>query len=204
MGGAQTIALCSFDEAYTIPTERAAMLSLRTLQLIMDEVGLRDTVDPLAGSYFIETLTKEMEQKIAEEMAEVEKWGGIIQAVDDGTIQRKVASQAYAYEKSVQDGELIKIGVNKYVMDEESVPDVELHQYDITTQDRQIKRLKEVRRTRSDREVSAALKNLEKTAREKANVMPALVEACKTYCTVEEMAGVFREVFGEFEEPALF
>ena len=204
LGGAQTIALCSFDEAFTIPTERAAMLSLRTLQLIMDEVGLRDTVDPLAGSYFIETLTKEMEAKIVEEMAEVEKWGGIVQAVDEGVIQRKVASQAYAYEKAVQDGELVKIGVNKYVMDEEDVPDVELHQYDGTTQDRQIKRLKEVKRTRNDKDVASALKNLERTARDKANVMPALVSACKAYCTVGEMAGVFREVFGEFDEPGLF
>lgn len=204
LGGAQTIALCSFDEAYTIPTPRAAMLSLRTLQLLMDEVGLRDTVDPLAGSYFIETLTKQMEEKIVSEMAEIDGWGGIIQAVDDGTIQRKVAAQAYAYEKDVQDGELTKIGVNKYVMAEEDLPEVELHEYELSSADRQLERLKEVRRTRDGKAVAEKLKALEQAAQNGDNVMPVLVECCQAYCTVGEMAGVFREVFGEFAEPGIF
>ncbi len=204
LGGAQTIALCSFDEAYTIPTPRAAMLSLRTLQLIMDEVGLRDTVDPLAGSYFIETLTKQMADKITAEMAEVESWGGIIKAVDEGIIQRKVAGQAYEYERAVQAGELVKIGVNKYVVDDEDAPDVELHEYDPASADRQIERLREVRRTRDDKAVGAALDALRKATEEGENVMPFLVECCKAYATVGEMTGVFREVFGEFKEPGIF
>ena len=204
LGGAQTIALCSFDEAYTIPTPRAAMLSLRTLQILMDEVGLRDTVDPLAGSYFIETLTKEMENKAKAEMAEVDKWGGMVKAVDEGIIQKKMAAQAFAYEKAVQEGELTKIGVNKYVMDEEELPEVELHEYDLSTQDKQIQRLKEVRQSRDGRAAATRLKELKKAAEAGENVMPVLVECCQAYCTVGEMAGVFREVFGEFKEPGIF
>lgn len=204
LGGAQTIALCSFDEAYTIPTPRAAMLSLRTLQLIMDEVGLRDTVDPLAGSYFIETLTKEMEQKILAEMAEVDKWGGIIQAVDQGLIQRKVAGQAYAQERAVQSGEVIKIGVNKYVAEEDETPDVELHQYDMSTADRQIEHLSQVRRERDGTAAAVALEGLAAAVRRGDNVMPPLVECCRAYCTVGEMTGVFREAYGEFREPPVF
>jgi len=204
LGGAQTIALCSFDEAYTIPTPRAALLSLRTLQLIMDEVGLRDTVDPLAGSYFIETLTKQMEERILAEMAEVESFGGIIKAVDEGLIQRKLAGQAYEYEKAVQDGEVTKIGVNKYVMAEEEAPDVELHDYDPASAERQFERLKETRRGRDNRAVQRELRELARVAQKGENVMPCLVDCCRAYATVGEMAVVFREVFGEFKEPGIF
>ncbi len=128
LSGAQTTALCSFDEAFTIPTPRAALLSLRTLEILMEEVGLRDTVDPLAGSYFIETLTKEMEGKIKAEMQRVQEIGGMVHAVSTGYIQREVAKQAYDFERSLQSGEVIKVGVNKYTEGEQ--PDVELHQYD--------------------------------------------------------------------------
>lgn len=204
LGGAQTIALCSFDEAYTIPTPRAALLSLRTLQLIMDEVGLRDTVDPLAGSYFIESLTKQMEEKIVEEMAEVDAWGGIVEAVDKGHVQRKVAAQAFEYEQSVQRGDLTKIGVNKYQMADEETPDVDLHEYDESSAERQVARLAETRNRRDSDAVSSALTALELAAKERRNVMPTLVDCCRAYCTVGEMAGVFREVFGEFDEPPLF
>ena len=112
LGGAQTTALCSFDEAYTIPTPHAALLSLRTCQILMDEIGLRDTVDPLAGSYFIESLTKQMEEKILEHMADVDKMGGIVEAVGSGSIQRLIARQAYEYEKGLQDGTYQKVGMN--------------------------------------------------------------------------------------------
>jgi methylmalonyl-CoA mutase N-terminal domain/subunit len=203
LSGAQTTALCSFDEAYTIPTERAALLSLRTLEILMEEVGLRDTVDPLAGSYFIETLTKQMEQKILEEMEKVQKMGGMLQAVANGYIQREVARQAYEFEKGIQNGEIIKVGVNKYTMDEEG-PDVELHQYDEAWALKQMESLKELRRSRNNREVARLLRELEQAARTGKNVMPTLVECCKAYATVGEMSGVFREVFGEWREPGIF
>jgi len=202
LGGAQTTALCSFDEAYTIPTPRAALLSLRTLEILMEEVGLRDTVDPLAGSYFIETLTKQMEEKILAEMRRIQDMGGMIQAVATGAIQREVAQQAYAFEKALQDKEAIKVGVNKYTEGEH--PDVELHEYNDAWTAEQIAALSEVRRTRDNRTVARLLKQLEKTATDGINVMPDLVECCRAYATVGEMTGVFREVFGQWQEPSLF
>ena len=202
LSGAQTTALCSFDEAYTIPTERAALLSLRTFQILMDEIGLRDTVDPLAGSYFVETLTKEMEAKILEEMEKVEKVGGMVEAVSSGYVQKEVAWQAYEFEKKIQEGKVIKVGVNKYT---EGVDmEVELHEYNEEWARLQIKRLKELKNDRDNKAVKNSLKALEKAAREEKNVMPYLLECCKDYATVGEMSNVFREVFGEFVEPSIF
>jgi len=202
LGGAQTTALCSFDEAYTIPTPRAALLSLRTLEILMEEVGLRDTVDPLAGSYFVETITKQMEEKILEEMQRIQKMGGMLRAVATGAIQREVTRQAYEFEKGVQNREIIKVGVNKYI--EGDHPEVELHEYNEAGAQKQIADLKLLRKKRNQQGVSRMLKKLEQTAKSKQNVMPVLVDCCKAYATVGEMTGVFREVFGEWKEPGIF
>jgi methylmalonyl-CoA mutase N-terminal domain/subunit len=202
LSGAQTIALCSYDEAYTIPTPHSALISLRTLQILMDEVGLRDTVDPLAGSYFIETLTKQMEEKILEEMAKIDRLGGMVKAISSGYIQKEVSRQAYEFEKGVQRGELIKVGVNKYSGGEQG--EVELHEYSNESAEEQIKGLKEVKRSRDNREVARTLKALERATKESKNVMPYLVDCCKAYATVGEMTNVFRSIFGEFVEPSIF
>lgn len=205
LSGAQTTALCSFDEAYTIPTPRSALLSLRTLEMLMDEVGLRDTVDPLAGSYFIETLTLEMEEKILEEMKEVEKWGGMVKSISNGFVQRKVSRQAYEFEKGLQSGEYKKVGVNPAGQDDDEQPtDVELHEYNDQWALKSIANLKELRRTRNAKDVKDSLKALEKAAKGKDNVMPHLVRCCHAYATVGEMAGVFRDVFGEWKEPEFY
>jgi methylmalonyl-CoA mutase N-terminal domain/subunit len=202
LSGAQTTALCSFDEAYTIPTERAALLSLRTFQILMDEIGLRDTVDPLAGSYFLETLTKEMEIKILEEMETIEKLGGMVEAVSSGYIQREVSRQAYEYEKKLQEGKVTKVGVNKYT---EGVDmEVELHEYDEKWAYQQIERLNALKKDRHNRAVLDSLKSLEKAAKDQKNIMPYLVDCCKHYATLGEMAYVFRDVFGEYREPNIF
>ncbi len=202
LAGAQTTALCSYDEAFTIPTPKSALISLRTCELLMDEIGLRDTVDPLAGSYFIETITKEMELKIEESREDIKKVGGMLEAVSTGHAQKLVAKQAYEWELGVRKGDYIKIGVNKYVDEQE--PEVELHEYDPATQERQIQSLEAIKSERNESEVAKALTDLEKKAKDKANVMPTLVECCKAYATVGEMAGVFRNVFGEFKEPSIF
>jgi methylmalonyl-CoA mutase N-terminal domain/subunit len=202
LGGAQTTALCSFDEAYTIPTPRAALLSLRTLELLMDEVGLRDTVDPLAGSYFIETLTKQMEDRIRTEMDRIQEMGGMTTAVANGTIQREVAQQAYEFEKSIQNKEAIKVGVNKYAEGEQ--PEVELHGYNESWAEKQIDRLKKLRAERDNQQVEQSLKALKESAQTEKNIMPDLVKCCQAYATVGEMTGVFKDVFGEWQEPRLF
>ena len=202
LSGAQTTALCSFDEAYTIPTERAALLSLRTFQILMDEIGLRDTVDHLAGSYFLETLTKEMEEKILEGMEQIEKVGGMVEAVSSGYVQSEVARQAFEYEKNLQQGKITKVGVNKYT---EGVDmEVELHEYNEEWARLQIGRLKELKSGRDNQAVTKSLEALEKAARGQENVMPFLIECCKSYATVGEMANVFRDVFGEHVEPGIF
>jgi len=201
LGGAQTSSLCSFDEAYTIPTPRAALLSLRTFQILAEEIGLRDTVDPLAGSYFIETLTKQMEEKIIEEMHRVEEMGGMIKAVETGYVQRQVATQAYEFEKGIQKGELIKVGVNKYKEGEEM--EVEIHEYRWESAEDQVQRLMEIKQGRDNRKVLQTLKDLEKAAKGEKNVMPYLLECCKNYATVGEMTKVFREIYGEFKEPSI-
>jgi len=202
LGGAQTTALCSFDEAFTIPTPRAALLSLRTLEILMEEVGLRDTVDPLAGSYFVESITKQMEAKILEEMRRIQEMGGMVRAVAAGAIQREVSRQAYEFEKGLQSREIIKVGVNKYAEGEH--PEVELHKYDEGWAKKQIKSLKALRKERNNREAVGTLKALKKSAAAGKNVMPGLVACCKAYATVGEMTGVFREVFGVWEEPSIF
>ena len=202
LSGAQTTALCSFDEAYTIPTERAALLSLRTFQILMDEMGLRDTVDPLGGSYFIESLTKQMEEKILEEMEKIEKIGGMVEAVASGYVQREVARQAYEFEKKLQEGKVTKVGVNKYT--EGADMEVELHEYNEQWAQLQIERLQDLKKTRDNKAVKESLKALEKATEKQENVMPYLLDCCKHYATVGEMANVFRDVFGEFREPSIF
>ena len=202
LSGAQTTGLCSFDEAFTIPTERAALLSLRTFQILMDEIGLRDTVDPLAGSYFMETLTKEMEEKILEEIEKVEKVGGMVEAVASGYVQREVARQAYEYERNLQEGKVTKVGVNKYT---EGVDmEVELHEYNEGWANLQIERVRALRESRDNRAVRESLKALKRAAKGQDNVMPLLVDCCNAYATVGEMANVFRDVFGEYREPGIF
>ncbi|MEW6274139.1 MAG: methylmalonyl-CoA mutase family protein [Bacillota bacterium] len=203
LSGTQTMALCSYDEAYTIPSPKAALISLMTSHILLEEMGLRDTADPLAGSYYVEWLTNELEERIKAEMQKIEDLGGMIYAVETGYVQREVARQAYQQEKAIQEGRIIKVGVNKYVVEEEE-PAIELHEYRPEVAEEQVARLKEVKRRRDSREVIRTLKELEAAARGKKNVMPCLVEAVKAYATVGEITAVFKDIYGEFKEPSIF
>lgn len=200
LSGTQTMALCSYDEAYTIPSKKAALISLRTMQILADEMGLKDTVDPLGGAYYIEWLTNEMEKKIVECMERVESMGGMIKAVQEGYIQREVSYQAYMKEKKIQAGEITKIGVNKYVMEEETA-DMELHPFNPDVAQEQKRKLKKIKARRNGEEVKKALAELETAARTKTNVMPPLLKAVKSYATLGEITSVFKGIFGEFQEP---
>jgi methylmalonyl-CoA mutase N-terminal domain/subunit len=201
LSGTQTMALCSYDEAYTIPSKKAARLSLRTMQILADEMGLTDTVDPIGGSYYVEWLTNEMEKRIAACMKAVEEQGGMIKAVESGYIQREVSYQAYLYEKKIQSGEIPKIGVNKYASGEKEDREIEFHPFDPRTADEQAKRLAEVKASRNDSEVRAALADLERGAGSGENLMPPLITAVRCYATLGEITGVFKKIFGEFKEP---
>jgi methylmalonyl-CoA mutase N-terminal domain/subunit len=202
LSGTQTMALCSYDEAYTIPSKKAALISLRTMQMLVEEMGLADTVDPLAGSYYIEWLTNEFERRIMQEMTRVDAQGGMERLVADGTIQREVSRQAYLLEKKLQTGEMVKVGMNKY-RQEESLEEqtVEFHEYNVAVAKEKIEGLKQLKAARDGPAVKAALDRLRNAAKGKDNLMPFILEAVKAYATVGEMTNVMKEVFGTFKEP---
>ncbi len=206
LSGAQTMALPTYDEAYTIPSARAQLIALRTMQICAEESGAADTVDPLAGSYYVEALTGEMEKKILEELAHVERLGGIVEAVKSGAVQAEVARQAYRFEQRLAAGEIRKVGVNCYVGDRPAEPDreVELYAYDPAVAEAQLARLRRVRAGRDPRAVEAALRRLTDAARGTANLMEPIVEAVKAYATLGEIAGAMKDVFGEWKEPVRF
>ena len=174
------------------------------MQMLIDEMGAGDTADPLAGSYYVESLTNEFEKRIMEAMAEVDKQGGIVRAISEGYVQAQVSKQAYEMEKAIQNGEFIKIGVNKYRTEDEEEREVEFHEYKHELAEEQVRRLNAVREKRNDAEVKEKLEILAEKAKGTENLMPYLIDAVKVYATIGEIADVFREVFGEFDEPVRF
>ena len=203
LSGTQTMALCSYDEAYTIPSEHAARLSLRTMQLLICEVGVCDTVDPLAGSYFVETQTNRMEALIVSIMDDLDAQGGVVKGIAEGRVQAEVSRQAYRRERRLQRGDDKKVGVNCYVEDE-STEEVEFHPYRDEEAARQVARLERVRRERDDARVEAALARLRADAAAHHNVMPAAIDAVEAYATVGEVCGALKEVYGTYIEPIRF
>ncbi len=201
LGGAQTMALCCYDEAYTIPTPKAQRLSLRTMQLLIEEFGLTDTVDPLGGSYYIETLTNQMEEKIVEAMKWVDDQGGIVKAVAKGVIQGRVSEYAYQRQRALESGTLHKVGVNCYVESEEENPNIELHPYDEMGAVAQIESLRRIKTERDNRAVARALDTLRADAKAGRNIMPAVMQAVKLYATVGEMTRALVDIYGRFHEP---
>jgi methylmalonyl-CoA mutase N-terminal domain/subunit len=203
LSGAQTMALCSYDEAYTIPTEHSASLSLRTMQLLIEEMGLCDTADPLAGSYYVETLTNQMRARMEEIMAQVDAEGGIVKLVSEGAIQAKVSSQAYEMHKDIEAGAFPKVGVNCYRVEEEE-KDVEFHPYNEEDTKLQIESLNKVRAERSQKAVEKSLDRVIDAARQGENVMPAIMQAVRAYATVGEITEAMIQVYGRYEEPIRF
>ncbi|MBI4613366.1 MAG: methylmalonyl-CoA mutase [Planctomycetes bacterium] len=203
LGGAQTMALCCYDEAYTIPSEKASLLSLRTMQILAEETGLCDTVDPLAGSYYVEWLTSEMERRIAAEIARVEsEWGGIVNAIARGYLQREVARQAYRYERGIQSGEIAKVGVNRHPTAAGALSEeVLLHKCRPEAAEEQRRRLAEVRARRDGGTVARAIDRVRADAISGANLMPAMLEAVQAYATLGEITRTLEEVFGRWREP---
>jgi len=204
LSGTQTMALCSYDEAYTIPSERAARISLRTMQILMHETGLCDTVDPLAGSYFVETMTNRMEDRIVEIMDEVAGAGGIVQGIAEGRVQADVNREAFKREKRLASGDLRKVGMNAFIEQEEDEPDVSFHPYRADEAQRQIERLDRVRNQRNETDVQAALGKVREAAADGSNVMPSVMDAVEVYATVGEVCAVLKQVFGTYDEPIRF
>jgi methylmalonyl-CoA mutase N-terminal domain/subunit len=203
LSGAQTMALCCFDEAYTIPSEEAQRLSLRTMQLLIEEMGLCDTVDPLAGSYYVETLTNQMRDRMEEVMQEVDDQGGIVKMVAEGTIQAKVSAQAYELLKDIESGDFPKVGVNCYQMEEEE-PKVDYHPYKEDDAREQIRRLNALKADRDNSAVESTLARVVEDAKAGVNVMPSIMAAVKAYATVGELTEALVSVYGRYNEPVRF
>ena len=207
LSGCQTSALPTYDEAYTIPSPRAQLIALRTMQICAEETGVADTVDPLAGSYFVETLTNEMEARIRAEMERVERMGGIVESIKSGAIQAEVARQAYRFEQMMVSGEYPKVGVNRHVAPEserDASDAIELYAFDPRVAEAQVARLGRLRRERDQGAVDLALARLRDGARGRDNLMPPILEAVRAYATLGEMAGALRDVWGEHKEPTAF
>ncbi|MFH1775468.1 MAG: methylmalonyl-CoA mutase family protein [Chloroflexota bacterium] len=201
LGGCQSLATTSYDEALSLPTEESVQIALRTQQIIAYESGVADTVDPLAGSYYMEWLTNHIEDGIFRYIKQVDEMGGALEAVRKGYVQQELARSAYDYQKAVESGEQVVVGVNKFTVEGDVTP--ELFELDQTVEEKQVKRVEKLRRERDNKQVEQALARVREVAkRSDENIMPVLIEAVKTYATIGEISDALRDVFGEYREPS--
>ena len=200
LGGAQSLHTNGLDEAFAIPTEEAMKLALRTQQVVADETNVASVIDPLGGSYFVESLTTEMERRIFEILEKVDAMGGTIKAIENGWFQKEIADSAYDFALRKASGERPVIGVNRYVEEEETAG-IETHPYDPETEHRQLENLRRVRRERDNEEVGRLLAELERVARnEDENIMPVTIELVKAKASMGEIVETLKGVWGTYRE----
>lgn len=198
LGGPQSLAACSFDEALALPTEKAVRLSLRTQQLILEETGVTDTVDPLGGSYYVEYLTKAMYTKIKELISKIDDMGGAIAATESGYIQREIEESARRFQKEVESGEKVVVGVNKYEIEEDLETD--LFTFNPEVEQLQKAKLARLMDERDNNAVTFTLSAVRKAASGNENLVPRFLDAVKAYATIGEICDVLRDVFGEYNQ----
>jgi len=198
LGGTQSLHTNSYDEALALPTEQAARIALRTQQVIAYESGAPQTIDPLAGSYYIETLTNEIEQRAAEYLGKIEVFGGMLKAIERGFVQQEIQNAAYAYQQQVDNEEAIVVGVNRFEVEEEKP--IPIQRIDPALETKQIERVRALRTKRDAALWRSALAGVEEAARSGANVMPRILAAIEACATVGEIADAMRKVFGEYKE----
>ena len=199
LGGIQSMACCAYDEAIALPTEESATLALRTQQLLAYESGVTDTIDPLAGSYYIETLTDKIEKEAYDYIDKIDRMGGAVAAIEQGYMQQEMAAHAYEYQHEVELGKRTVIGVNKF-NDSKKLAEQDVLTADLSVGERQIARLEKMKAARDNEAVKAALEKLREAAKGTENLMPYLIDAVKTYATLGEICGVMREEFGEYKQ----
>jgi len=199
LGGIQSMACCAYDEALSLPTEESATLALRTQQLIAYESGVADTIDPLAGSYYVEALTNKIEKEAEEYIRKIDEMGGAVAAIEQGYMQREMAAHAYEDLTAIETGKKTVIGVNKYA-DNKGAAEGESLKADLSVGERQIKRVNDMKAKRDQAAVDKALAELKEACKGEENLMPYLIAAVKTYATLGEICGVMREVFGEYKQ----
>lgn len=204
LGGTQSLHTNSMDEAFQVPSEEAIKIAVRTQQILLMENGVGDVVDPLAGSYYVESLTSELEEQAEDLIREVHAMGGMIPAVEEGFIQRRIADSAARYQAGLEQGTETMVGVNAFVDDEEEDPPFDVFEIDPSTSERQIAQLRAVRTNRDGTEVVRALREVEAAARSQKNVMGPVSQAVEAHASVGELCDVLREVFGEYKPLAVF
>ncbi len=203
LGGAQSLHTNSLDEVLALPSDSAVKIALRTQQIIAEETGVINSIDPLAGSYQVETMTNEIEEKAWEYIEKIDEMGGMLTAIEKGFPQTEIANAAYRFQLQFDRGDKVMVGVNKYSSDEETT--LETLKIDESVASDQIDRLNTVKRSRDTRAVKRALRELKDICkRDDRNVMPTVIEAVKAYATEQEICDVYREVFGEYRDPAFY
>lgn len=195
LSGSTYIAPCSFDEVLAIPTEKAVTMSLRAMQIVAYESGVCDTVDPLGGSYYVEALTDEAEARILDYIKQIESKGGMLGVIKSGWLKQEVARSAYLQQRAIEDGKLVRVGLNKYCIDEK--PTFELHKADTSLVEKRRDSLRKLRAERDNSSVQLSLEKLRKAAQGKENLVPFAIDAVKTYATTGEIVKVLKGVFGE-------
>ncbi len=203
LGGTQSLHTNSMDETLALPTEKAATIALRTQQLIAHETGVINTIDPLAGSYFIESKTREMEEKAEEYFERIDELGGVVKAIEKGFFQREIGKAAYRYQKEVEAGRKVIVGVNRFRSDDDEL-EIPLLKIDQRVEEEQKESLKKLRSERDNDKVSRELERLLEAARGAENIMPVILDCARCYCTEGEIIGELKKVFGEYQEPPLF
>jgi methylmalonyl-CoA mutase N-terminal domain/subunit len=202
LGGTNSLHTNSLDEALALPTEKAVLIALRTQQIIASESGVVNTVDPLGGSYFVEALTDETEEAAMDYLKRIDDLGGVLACIQNGFFQREIAESAYRYQQEIDQHQRTIVGVNDYIMDEQiRVPTLYIDQ---VGERAHLTRLNRLRKERDQAAVKHSLENLRRAAGSTQNTMPAIIEAVKAYATLGEIMDVFRAVFGEYMEPAVF
>ncbi|KXH77061.1 MAG: methylmalonyl-CoA mutase [Candidatus Thorarchaeota archaeon SMTZ-45] len=203
LGGTQSLHTNSMDEALCLPTEEAVRVALRTQQIIAHESGAANTIDPLAGSYFIEALTNEMEEEAYKYFEKVEALGGVIEAIEKGFFQKEIADASYRYQKEIESGDRTIVGVNDFILEGEKIT-IPVLKIDEEVERRQIERTQKIRKSRDNKKVKNALDGLRKASESDENVMPHIVNAVREYATIGEIFEVWRELWGEWDEPKIF
>lgn len=201
LGGTQSLHTNSLDETYALPSEEAVTIALRTQQIIAHESGVVNCIDPLGGSYFVEKLTREMEEEAKDYIRRIDDMGGMVKAIELGFPQREIADSAYKYQRAVERKDKIIVGVNAFQMEYEPIPILEIDE-SVTKQ--QIERLKDVKKTRNQTQVRQNLRELKKAAEDGENLMPYLVKTVKSYATLGEIVDSLKEIYGEYREPATY
>ena len=203
LGGTQSLHTNSMDETLALPTEKAVEIALRTQQLIAHETGVANTIDPLAGSYAVEALTDRLEEQAEEYFRRIEEFGGVLPAIEAGFFQREIADAAYRYQREIERGERVVVGLNRFQNSGETLT-IDLLRIDPAVEKKQRERMAELRSSRSSTAVQECMAALKQGAEGDANLMPLIIACARAYCTEGEIIGALREVFGEYRETVLF